>query len=356
MISRRHVLRFAGIAAPGGALAAALGWRPPRYHHGPPSDHFDGETFFNPGKPRTQGFVDLLRWQLGGGRSRWPDEAPGGRDRPPARVPGGELRVVMIGHASFLIQTRGLNMLVDPVWSERASPFSFVGPRRVNAPGVAFDDLPPIDLVLVSHNHYDHLDAPTLARLVDRHAPRVLTPLGNDAIIRAAAPGARIATLDWGDAVEVGSGVAVRLAEMHHWSARGLFDRNRALWGAFAITTPEGAIYHVGDSGYGGGDYFRLAAARFGPIRLALLPIGAYEPRWFMAYSHMNPEEAVRAFEDCGAASAVAHHWGTFQLTNEAIDAPPAALGAALAARGVPGERFRTLRPGETWTAPAPSA
>lgn len=352
MVDRRRLLWLGTL---GTALAGAAGFGAAartRYYEGPVSDHWNGETFFNPGKPREQGFLDLLRWQLGGGRATWPDTAPAGEDRPPARVEGGTLRVAYVGHASLLVQTRGLNLLLDPVWSERASPVSFAGPRRVNAPGIAFDALPRIDAVLVSHNHYDHLDVATLGRLWQRDRPRIVTPLGNDAIIRGADPGISVETLDWFTRTTLSETVAVDLLPMHHWSARGLTDRNKALWGAFGITTPDGAIYHVGDSGYGGGDYFRLARERLPPIRLAILPIGAYEPRWFMTYSHMNPDEAARALLDCGAAHALAHHWGTFQLTNEAIDAPPAALAAVLAAHALPPERFQTLRPGGVYDVP----
>lgn len=357
MISRRSLLWLAGAAT---SLGAALGVRSAaqaRYYDGPISDHWNGETFFNPGKPRHQRFIDLLRWQFGGGRATWPNAAPGGRDHPPRRVDGARLRITMIGHASLLVQTRGLNLLLDPVWSERASPLSFAGPKRVNDPGIAFDELPPIDAVLVSHNHYDHLDVATLAQLSQRDRPRIITPLGNEAIIRNAVPDAIVESFDWREATPLSHDVALHLKEMHHWSARGLFDRNKALWAAFVIDTPDGAIYHVGDSGYGAGDYFRLAAERFPRIRLAMLPIGAYEPRWFMTYSHMNPDEAVRAFRDCQAAHAIGHHWGTFQLTDEAIDAPPMALAAALAAEDIPAERFRLLPPGSAYEVPElPSA
>jgi L-ascorbate metabolism protein UlaG (beta-lactamase superfamily) len=203
--------------------------------------------------------------------------------------------------------------------------------------------------VLVSHCHYDHLDAATLSRLAAWHRPRVITPLGIDTIMRAHDPAIRAEAWDWGDRVELGAGVTVALAPMRHWSARQVLDRNKALWAAFILETPAGRIYHVGDSGYGDGTHFRAARQRHGPFRLAILPIGAYEPRWFMRDQHMNPQESVRAFLDCGAELALAHHHGTFQLTNEPIDAPAQALAAALQEAGVAAERFRVLRPGEAW-------
>lgn len=324
-----------------------------RYYDGPVSPHFDGTRFFNPGHPEPRGFGDLLRWQLSGERTRWPDQVPSPlRDTPPARVQGGALRISYVGHASFLVQTAGLNILVDPVWSERVSPVSFLGPRRVNAPGIGFDELPPVDLVLVSHNHYDHLDVDTLERLHAGHAPRFITPLGNDTILRQRIPGIRVTAGDWDDVVGVGEGVRVHVEPALHWSARSWNDRSHALWAAFVLEAPGGSIYIVGDSGFGDGETFRRVAERHPDLRAALLPIGAYEPRWFMQSQHMNPEEALQALRLCGARTAIAHHWGTFQLTDEGVQQPVEDLGRALLDQGVDGERFRVLRPGEVWEEP----
>jgi L-ascorbate metabolism protein UlaG (beta-lactamase superfamily) len=325
-----------------------------RYYNGPKSDHFDGERFFDPhgAPPRTR--RDLLRWHLHrrarAAKAKWPAWAPSPYvDRPPARVEGAALRISYVGHASMLLQTAGLNMLLDPVWSKRVSPFRFVGPKRVNDPGIAFSDLPPIDVVLVSHGHYDHLDLATLSRLAAAHRPRVVTPLGNDTIMRDHDPAIAAEAYDWGDQVNIGQGVAVTLVPTRHWSARNLSDRNMSLWASFVIGAPGGRVYFVADSGYGDGRHFRRARERHGPLRVAILPIGAYEPRWFMGDQHMNPAEAAQAFIDCGAQLALGHHHGTFQLTDEAIDAPLVALADALKDAGISRERFRTLRPGETW-------
>lgn len=322
-----------------------------RYYHGPVSDHFDGERFFDPDGAPPRSRRDLLRWRLrGGARAKWPSWAPSPyADRPPARVEGAAWRIAYVGHASFLLQTGGRNILLDPVWSKRASPFRFVGPKRVNDPGIAFADLPPIDVVLVSHGHYDHLDLATLSRLAAAHRPRVITPLGNDAIMRNRDPAIDAEGYDWGERVDLGAGLVVKLVATRHWSARNLFDRNMSLWASFIVETPAGRIYFVADSGYGDGRHFRRARERHGPFRLAILPIGAYEPRWFMREQHMNPTEAVQAFIDCGAELALGHHFGTFQLTDEAIDAPLIALADALPAAGVTSARFRTLRPGQVW-------
>jgi L-ascorbate metabolism protein UlaG (beta-lactamase superfamily) len=326
----------------------------PRYYNGPVSDHFDGVRFFDPAGALPRGRADLLRWMIKsrwrGTRAKWPSWAPSPYvDHPPARVEGASWRISYVGHASWLVQTGGLNLLLDPIWSRRASPFRTIGPRRVNDPGIAFTDLPPIHVVLVSHAHYDHLDLPTLSRLAVAHRPRVITPLGNDIIMRNYDPSIGAEACDWDQRVEVGGGISVTSVPTHHWSARNLYDRNMSLWASFVIEAPGGRIYSVADSGYGNGAYFRRARERYGPFRLAVLPIGAYEPRWFMRDQHMNPAEAVQALLDSGAETALASHYGTFQLTDEAIDAPLLALAGALEAAGIPRERFRALRPGQVW-------
>ena len=219
----------------------------------------------------------------------------------------------------------------------------------MNDPGIAFADLPPIDVVLVSHGHYDHLDLATLSRLAAAHRPRVVTPLGNDTIIRNHDPAIAAEGYDWEGRVNIGDGVAVTLVTTRHWSARNLSDRNMSLWASFVIEAPGGRVYFVADSGYGSGSHFRKACEHHGPFKLAILPIGAYEPRWFMRDQHMNPSESVQAFIDSGAEFALAHHHGTFQLTDEPIDAPLIALADALTNTGIPAERFRVLRPGEVW-------
>jgi L-ascorbate metabolism protein UlaG (beta-lactamase superfamily) len=323
-----------------------------RYYNGPVSDHFDGERFFDPNGTPPRSRRDLLRWRFGRQsrktRAKWPAWAPSPyADRPPARVEGAAWRVSYVGHASFLIQTAGLNILLDPVWSKRVSPFRVIGPKRVNDPGIAFEDLPPIDVVLVTHGHYDHLDVVTLSRLAAAHGARVITPLGNDTIMRNHDPAIAAKAYDWGDRVDIGPGVTVTIVPTRHWSARSLSDRNMSLWASFVIETPHGRIYFVGDSAYGEGRNFREARERHGPFKLALLPIGAYEPRWFMRDQHMNPAESVQAFIDCGAELALGHHYGTFQLTDEAIDAPTIALAEALKAVRISPERFRALQPGE---------
>ena len=319
-----------------------------RYYSGPPSDHFDGLRFFNPGQPPTdRSLREVLRWQRTGGRAPWPKSVAIKPAKPDSSV--AHLRVTMVGHASLLIQVDGCNILTDPVWSPRASPLSFAGPKRVTEPGIAFDDLPPIHAVLLSHNHYDHLDLATLKRLQRAFDPLMVMPLGNDAIVRRFIPKARIATGDWGDRIALSAQVATTLARANHWSARGIGDRRMALWAGHYLDTPAGGIWFAGDTGYGDGAIFREIRELHGAPRVALIPIGAYEPRWFMAAQHCDPAEAVRIMQDVGAEHALGIHWGTFQLTDEARDAPVTELAAAMATAGEPAARFVAAQPGRTY-------
>jgi L-ascorbate metabolism protein UlaG (beta-lactamase superfamily) len=280
--------------------------------------HFDGSRFFNPGQPQARGWFDVLKWQLASRPEPSPrfiaDVEP---SKPPARVEPGELRVTMINHASVLIQHSAVHILTDPVWSERVSPFTWIGPRRRRAPGVRFEDLPHIDLVLLSHNHYDHLDLPTIRRLASHSQPRFVVPTGVAPLLWSYKIPA--GELDWGNSMDA-SNARVHCVPAMHFSARGLFDRNRTLWCGYVIEAKDGLIYFAGDTGFG--RHFAMIRERFGPPRLALLPIGAYQPRWFMSPVHMAPEDAVKAHEILGARSSIAIHHGTFQLTDEAIDTP----------------------------------
>jgi L-ascorbate metabolism protein UlaG (beta-lactamase superfamily) len=307
-----------------------------------PTDHFDGRRFFNPNGANGQPFRRLPRLLLTP-RTRWPSEVAVEPRRPPNPGPD-EVVVTFIGHASFLIQAAAANLLIDPVYYRRASPLPFGGPRRVRAPGVRFDDLPPISLVLLSHNHYDHCDLGTLQLLQRRFHPPVVTPLGNGRLLRSVGIG-QVEEIDWWETSSAAP-LPITVTPAQHFSARGPFDRNRALWGGFLIEAGGLRILHAGDSGYG--PHFREIGARLGPIDLALLPIGAYQPRWFMKDIHMNPAEAVQAHLDLAACRSLAMHFGTFQLTPEGIDEPVRELATALRERGVPADRFRALEVGES--------
>jgi len=287
--------------------------------------HFDGKCFFNPDAAQARGFVDVLRWKL---TSRPERSAPFVSDvipsQPPSCVEDGQLRVTLINHSTLLIQQSGAHILTDPIWSERASPFSSIGPRRRRAPGVQWGDVPRIDIVLLSHNHYDHLDIATLRRLADRGQSHFIVPAGLAGWLKSRGIGPAH-ELDWGDSLPAAS-ATVHSVPALHFSARGLFDRNRTLWCGYVIEAAGRIIYFAGDTGFG--EHFAQIRERFGAPRLALLPIGAYEPRWFMAPVHMAPDDAIRAHKILAARTSIAIHHGTFQLGDEAIDTPKKQLRA----------------------------
>jgi N-acyl-phosphatidylethanolamine-hydrolysing phospholipase D len=257
-----------------------------------------------------------------------------------------------VGHSSLLIQLNGLNILIDPMWSERASPVQFAGPRRWVRPGIAFEDVPPLDVVLESHNHYDHLDAPTVRRLARAHPEASwVVPLGLGAFVRTrGVSDHRVRELDWWEEHAIGS-LRIAATPAMHFSSRGFGDRGDTLWCGFALSS-DGAngrhVYFAGDTGYH--PEFGAIGERYGPFDVALMPIGAYEPRWFMRYLHMNPEEAVAAFRALNARVMVPIHWGTFKLTDEAMDEPPIRARAAWDSAGLPPSGYRQLAHGETLT------
>jgi L-ascorbate metabolism protein UlaG (beta-lactamase superfamily) len=326
----------------------------------PPSDHCDGTLFFNPrhsapdrgveppppANRRRGGLISILRWRFSGERQAWPPQPPdpAAAGNPKDLVPPGEVAVTFIGHSSFLLRLPGLTILTDPVFSERCSPVSWAGPKRARPPGRSLADLPTIDLILVSHNHYDHMDLPSLRALRKRDNPQVITPLGNARHLRKAGL-ARITEIDWWQSTTFGT-ARVTGTPARHFSSRTPWDRNRNLWSGFMIEVGDKQILFAGDSGAGG--HWAEIGGRLGAPDLALLPIGAYEPRFIMAAVHVNPEEAVAAHLALAARQSVGMHFGTFQLTDEAIDAPPKALAAAMDAAALDPAAFVTLGFGET--------
>lgn len=338
-MTRRAAL--AGLAAasllPMGAARAAA--------H-PPSDHYDGKHFFNPGvAERGKSLGDLWRWMRERQPTPWPDWIDNQPWPKPGPVAETALSVSFIGHACFLIGIGGRWFITDPVYADRASPVPFAGPKRVRAPGLSFDDLPALDGILVSHNHYDHLDRASLRELNRRFQAPVVTSLGNSTLIRASGP-QQVTELDWWQSHPV-AGVAITYVPAQHFSARGLFDRNATLWGGFVLQAAGRTLYFCGDSGYC--PHFREIGQRFPGIDLSLLPIGAYEPRWFMRTQHVNPEEAVQAHLDLGSRRSIGMHFGTFAgLTDEGIDDPVIALAAARQAKGLGEQDFGVLAVGQT--------
>lgn len=331
------------------------------YYRGPVSAHFDGAHFFNPdgdddglpaGRTRT-GFI--ARRILGDStQPSWPERVAARPSKPPARVDGAAMRVTWIGHATVLVQADGINILTDPVWSDRAGPFGF-GPQRVAEPGVRFEDLPRIDLVLVSHNHYDHMDLATLKRLWQRDRPIIVTSLGNDSVIGQAGVPAR--ALDWGRRLAVRRDVGITVTRNHHWSSRWFADRNRALWSSFVVQLPHGNLFFAGDTGLGDGKWPAEAAA-LGPIRLALIPIGAFrfEEGQMASGSHIGPRDALRVWDGLGRPFALPIHWGTFRLSREAWDTPPRMLDAMQRCAGSAPARFAPVAIGAPVDVPALTA
>ena len=286
-------------------------------------EHFDGKLFYNPGARQAAGFIDLFRWKLSSRLEPSPRFiADVEQSVPPRRIEGRGLRTTLVNHSTVLLQQQGSNILTDPIWSERASPLSWVGPRRRRRPGVSLEDLPSIDAVLISHNHYDHLDLPTLRQLAARGNSTFIVPARVAQLLRSENIGPTH-ELDWGEALSLpGSlpGVTIHCVPALHFSSRGIYDRNKTLWCGYVIECRERLVYFAGDTGFG--QHFSQIREKFGSPELALLPIGAYEPRWFMSPVHMAPDEAVRAHEILAAKTSIAIHHGTFRLTDESIDTP----------------------------------
>jgi|SRR5580658_762033 L-ascorbate metabolism protein UlaG (beta-lactamase superfamily) len=305
-------------------------------------EHFDGKHFYNPDAPQARGFLDVLRWKLSSRPQPSPDFIEDVRQSvPPQRVDGGEIHATLVNHSTVLIQQRGYNILTDPIWSERTSPVSWIGPRRKRKEGVAWEHLPGIDVVLISHNHYDHLDLPTLRRLVARGESKFVVPAGVARLLRSEniEP---VHELNWGESLSV-PGFDIHCVPALHFSGRGLRDHNQTLWCGYVIECQEQVVYFAGDTAFG--PHFAQIRERFGSPRLAFLPIGAYEPRWFMSPVHMSPEEAVRAHQILAARTGVAIHHGTFQLADEGLDTPKARLREC-----APGDSFLVLDNGQSVT------
>jgi len=309
-----------------------------RGYKGGISDHFDAKHFYSigmhtPDVPETKkgkGHAKIERpsvfkWMLSRKKNVWLKRAVTPQ-KPAARVDGKRIVVTFINHSTVLVQTEGLNIITDPIWAERASPFSFVGPRRYRAPGVAFDDLPHIDIVLLSHNHYDHLDIATLRDIQARFSPQIFVPLGvGSYLAKKKIPGA--VELDWWQEKQLelgekaGKHISVRSVPAQHFSARGLSDRNKSLWMGFVVSTPDGDIYFAGDTGYG--PFVSYIADKYPKgFRLGLIPIGAFKPAWVMKEVHISPEEAYQVKKELSVKTAVAIHFGTFKLADDGQDEP----------------------------------
>jgi L-ascorbate metabolism protein UlaG (beta-lactamase superfamily) len=326
---------------------AIVGWQlsSPRYK-GDISDHFNGKQFNNPGNIKAKGLGDLIKWATNRQRGFWEyrDQQSTSIEDITEEMDSGRLRITFINHSTFLIQLKGLNILTDPVWSKRTSPFQWIGPARMRPPGIRFEDLPRIDYVLLSHNHYDHLDIETMKNLWNKFKPQIITPLGIPSFLSKHRVENAI-ELDWWEEIEVGKNTEIACVPAQHFSGRGSFDRDATLWSGFVIKTTSGSIYFVGDTGYGA--FFKEIGERYAPIKVAMIPIGAYKPRWFMSPIHTSPEEAVKVHLDIQAERSIAMHFGTFPLADDGMDEPVSDLKKALNKYHVPEDEFVIFSEGE---------
>ncbi len=312
-------------------------------YQGPKTDNFDGSKFLNRPGYQEKGFSDLIKWGLNRNMGPWTEltvEDVEFGPKPTDRVNNSTQVITFVNHSTFLIQTDGLNILTDPVWSDRVSPFSFAGPKRMRPPGIRFEDLPEIDYVLISHNHYDHLDIKTVRKLEKEHQPNFIVPLGVDLYLKENGIQNTIA-LNWWEGTPLSDSVSVDAVESQHFSSRGMFDRDKTLWAGFVIQSPNGNIYFAGDTGYN--DFFSEIGERYAPIKTAIIPIGAYIPRWFMSPVHVDPAQAVQIHIDVQAELSIGSHFGTFPLADDGKQQPLNDLEIALN-----GENFIVIEEGKS--------
>lgn len=315
----------------------------PKYK-GSVSDHFDGRQFINPTGIKAKRLSDVLQWMIKRKQGSWNERKniPYG-DKPLASSDG--LRITYINHSTFLIQVDGINFLTDPVWSERTSPFTFAGPKRMRPPGIRFEDLPKIDVVLLSHNHYDHLDLVTMKKIFKIHHPKVITPLGVKTFLELnniAGHG----DMDWWDEIILTDSVTIQSVPAQHFSGRGMRDRDATLWCGYVIKRKNRNIYFAGDTGYNV-KTFKEIGERCAPIQVALLPIGAYKPQWFMSPIHCSPEEAVKIHIEVKATISIADHYGTFPLADDGEEDAKEELLKALDKYSLSNDVFILLKEGD---------
>jgi L-ascorbate metabolism protein UlaG (beta-lactamase superfamily) len=328
------------------AILIIIGWilSAPKYK-GKISDHFNGKQFINPGNVEAKRLKDVFRWLLNRKRTEWIEySSTEYGERPPAKITS-HSRITFINHSTFLIQVDGLNILTDPIWSERASPFKWTGPKRKRSPGIRMDDMPHIDVILLSHNHYDHLDIATLKKLYQQFKPRIYTGLGVGGFLKKAGIDEYV-EMDWWEETKLNEKTKIVAVPAQHFSGRGMFDRDATLWLGFVIKNENGNIFFAADTGYN--DFtFKEIGKRCAPISISILPIGAYKPRWFMSPIHCAPDQAVKIHLDVKSTISIGSHFGTFALADEGRDEPIAELKNAVKQRNLPEDSFITLEEGK---------
>ncbi len=355
-----HILIILAIIC---VIFAAISWLIDRIlrakgYHGPTSDHFDGRKFHSYPHPNPVPQLDEslkrgiqfaeLKWLMNRPKSDWKYCPNVHVPQLAERMEGGKIVVTFVNHSTMLIQTEGLNIITDPIWALRASPFPFLGPKRFRDPGIAIDSLPPIDIILLSHNHYDHMDIAALRRIAGKWHPKIFTSLGNSEHL-AARGIANAVDMDWWDELPATEEIGVLCVPAQHFAARALSDRNNTLWAGFVLRTPHGSIYFAGDTAY---DPFLEAIKGRMPqdIRLAFLPIGAYKPEWFMSPVHQGPDQAFAMHHALGIKTSIGIHFGTFHLADDGQDEAPNRIKELVAASEGEKPDFRVLDMGESVT------
>ncbi len=334
-----------------GGILFGISISTPRYI-GPVSDHFDGKEFHNypdaNGQPvESKGFREVIGWLLNREKTEpwdgYHDDPPG--PKPADRVEGDSVRVTFINHSTVLLQFDGLNVITDPVYYDHVGPVQFAGIKRNRPPGIRFEDLPKIDVLLLSHNHWDHLDIETVQKLCKRDSPKVFCTLGVKQFLEQ--KGCRNVTeMDWHQSATFNDSTTIHCVPAQHFSGRGLLDRHATLWAGFIIDSKlVGKLYFVGDTGYG--PFLKKIGEKFGPLRLALIPIGAFKPKWFMSPIHCSPDQAVEIHKDVQSQQSIAIHFGTFPMADDGEREPVTVLDSTLRAQGIDSARFRALRNGE---------
>ncbi len=320
-------------------------------YKGPKSDHFDGKKFHSYSTEERTGLnnqTSVFKWLLTRPNIKWVWRNNEKHAVPAERVEGDAIVTTFINHSTVLIQTQGINILCDPIWSKRTSPNSFIGPARFRAPGITLEELPPIHIVLISHNHYDHMDVGTLRWLSKTWNPKIVAGLGNAEFLKSKGIDA-VHDMDWFDKEIISNNVSIVCAPGQHFSSRALFDRNKTLWCGFIIETPSGPIYFAGDTGYG--SFVEKIKEKYpAGIKLAFLPIGAFKPEWFMGPVHISPSQAMQIHKELDIKTSVAIHFGTFHLADDGQDEPQTRIKELIEKHTAPdGSKpdFRILENGE---------